>query len=101
MDTRGKLKTGSPRAYVSTNQSTNFMGFAKTQVKEKSDARRRMSVGGWLCIAMFIGLLVGVIVAYKIGNADTGFLFGMALMAFLPLAFLYALVEAIASRLRR
>jgi len=77
------------------------MGFAKRQVKEKSDVRRRMSIGGWICTAIFVGLLVGLIVAYKTGNEDTGFLFGMALMAFLPLAFLYAVIEAIASRLRR
>lgn len=77
------------------------MGFTARQVKKNSDARRRMSFGGWICIAVFVGLLLGLIVAYKTGNESTGFLFGMALMAFLPLAFLYAIIEAIASRIRR
>lgn len=60
-----------------------------------------MSIGGWTCIAIFVGLVLGLTVAYKTGNESTGFLFGVALMVFLPLAFLYAIFEAIASRLRK
>ena len=75
--------------------------FAQRQVKERSGARTKMSIGGWTCIAIFIGLVLGLVVAYKTGNESTGFLFGMALMVFLPFAFLYAIVEAIASSLRK
>jgi hypothetical protein len=45
--------------------------------------------------------VLGLVVAYKTGNESKGFLFGMALMVFLPVAFLYAFVEAIASKLRK
>ena len=60
-----------------------------------------MTIGGWICIAIFVVLVSGLVIAYRTGNERTGFLFGMALMVFLPLAFLYAIVEAIASRFRK
>ena len=69
--------------------------------QSQADARRKMSIGGWTCIAIFVALVLGLVVAYKTGRENTGFLFGMALMAFLPLAFLYAIVEAVASKFRK
>ena len=63
--------------------------------------RRRMSVGGWVCVAILFSLVLGLVVAYETGHERAGFLFGMALMAFLPLAFGYAVVEAVVSRVRK
>ena len=69
--------------------------------QEGDGNRRHMSVGGRACIAIAVGLMLGLAVAYKTGNESIGFLFGVALMAFLPLAFVYAILEAIASRFRK
>jgi peptidoglycan/LPS O-acetylase OafA/YrhL len=62
---------------------------------------QKKSHSGWVSLGVIAALLSGLFISYGRGDQTMGFMFGLALMAVIPIMFFVAIGAVIVSALRR